>query len=146
MNAALLQSGVQQRHIHPRMAAGGDVAKPAMFTYSGIRHRLVLGTASSWTGSGQPAIAPWPPAPHCRHFPLCHLAGEALDEDRAPPAKSVHGGDRSPSCGTSAPVGVPLAKGIRPLGRQWHRPSSDTASLGTRVSREGLIMTKDASF
>ena len=38
--------------------------------------------------------------------------------------------DRSPSCGTSAPAGVPLAKGIRPLGRQCHRPSSNTASLG----------------
>src|ERR1700722_3620306 len=28
------------------------------------------------------------------------------------------------------PAGVPLAKGIRPLGRQCHRPSSNTASLG----------------
>ncbi len=56
--------------------------------------------------------------------------GEALDEDRAPQEEYVHGGDRSPSCGTSAPVGVPSAKGIRPLGRQCHRPSSNTASLG----------------
>ena len=50
-----------------------------------------------------------------------------------------HGGDRSPSCGTSAPVGVPLAKGIRPLGRQCHRPSSDTASLGDEGVKGRLV-------
>jgi hypothetical protein len=58
--------------------------------------------------------------------------GDALDEDRASQEEFVHGGDRSPSCGTSAPVGVPLAKGIRPLGRQCHRPSSFRRVAGGR--------------
>jgi hypothetical protein len=68
--------------------------------------------------------------PPGRRFPRSHLAGEALDEGRAAEEQWVHGADRSPSFGTSAPVGVPVAKGIRPLGRQCHRPSSNTASLG----------------
>src|SRR6201996_3110115 len=79
-------------------------------------------------------------------LPQGHLAGGVLDEDRAPGEEFAHGGDRSPSCGTSAPAGVPLAKGIRPLGRQCHRPSSAPRRWGTRVSRGGLSMTKDASF
>jgi hypothetical protein len=74
-----------------------------------------------------------------QHFPQCHLVGEALDEDRAPHAEYVHGGDRSPSCGASAPAGVPLAKGIRPLGRQCHRPSSNTASLGGQGVKGRLV-------
>ncbi len=67
------------------------------------------------------------------------LVGEALDEDRGPQEEFVHGGDRSPSCGTSAPAGVPLAKGIRPLGRQCHRPSSNTASLGDEGVKGRLV-------
>src|SRR5271169_6880509 len=43
------------------------------------------------------------------------LQGLALDEDRTDQGEYLHGGDRSPSCGTSAPAGVPSAKGIRPL-------------------------------
>ena len=81
----------------------------------------------------------WSSAPHCRHFPQCHLVGEALDEDRASQEEFVHGGDRSPSCGTSAPAGVPSAKGIRPLGRQCHRPSSNTASLGDEGVKGRLV-------
>ena len=72
-------------------------------------------------------------------LPQCHLVGEALDEDRASQEEFVHGGDRSPSCGTAAPAGVPLAKGIRPLGRQCHRPSSDTASLGDEGVKGRLV-------
>ena len=83
--------------------------------------------------------APGRPRLTARHFPQCHLVGEALDEDRASQEEFVHGGDRSPSCGTSAPVGVPLAKGIRPLGRQCHRPSSDTASLGDEGAKGMLV-------
>src|ERR1700683_5485831 len=45
-----------------------------------------------------------------------------------------------------APAGVPSAKGIRPLGRQCRRPSSNTASLGDEGVKEMLVMTKDASF
>ena len=72
----------------------------------------------------------WSSAPRCRYFPRGHLVGEVLDEDQRLRKSLFHGGGRSPSCGTSAPAGVPLAKGIRPLGRQCHRPSSNTASLG----------------
>jgi hypothetical protein len=88
----------------------------------------------------------WSSAPRCGTSRSVILVGEALDEGRAPQAGFVHGGDRPPSCGTSAPAGVPLAKGIRPLGPECHRPSSNTAPLGDRVSRGGLSMTKDASF
>ena len=83
--------------------------------------------------------APGRPRLTARHFPQCHLVGEALDDDRAPQEEFVHGGDRSPSCGTSAPAGVPLAKGIRPLGRQCHRPSSNTASLGDEGVKGRLV-------
>ena len=58
--------------------------------------------------------APGRPRLTARHFPQCHLVGEALDEDRAPQEEFVHGGDRSPSCGTSAPVGVPFGEGDSP--------------------------------
>jgi hypothetical protein len=37
------------------------------------------------------------------------------------------------------PAGVPLAKGIRPLGRQCHRPSSNTASLGDEGVKGRLV-------
>jgi hypothetical protein len=40
-----------------------------------------------------------------------------------------------------------LAKGICPLGRGCHRPSSNAASLGDEgVERKALSMTRDASF
>jgi hypothetical protein len=38
---------------------------------------------------------------------LLSLVGEALDEDPGTREEFVHGDDRSPSCGTSAPAGVP---------------------------------------
>jgi AcrR family transcriptional regulator len=49
----------------------------------------------------------WRPLPETGGAFLLSLVGEALDEDPGTREEFVHGGDRSPSCGTSAPAGVP---------------------------------------
>ena len=70
-------------------------------------------------------------APYCQALPAVVIPWvKRLTKPERLRKSLFHGGDRSPSCGTSAPAGVPKAKGIRPLGRQCHRPSSNTASLG----------------
>ena len=68
---------------------------------------------------------------HGQHFRGGHLAGEALDEDRAPEEESAHGGDRPPSCGTSAQPGFHWRRGFAlsvvnvtghlPAPRRWGR-------------------------
>jgi len=47
-------------------------------------------------------------------FPQCHLVGERLTKTGSLRKSLMHGGDRSPSCGTSAPAGVPLGEGDSP--------------------------------
>jgi hypothetical protein len=124
--------------VHPlwRLAAPEDLEWERVLVT--VTRRRVCGQIdsgrASWLGSRSRfggLQRSWSSAPDCRHFPQCHLVGEALDEDRAPQEEFVHGGGRSPSCRTSAPVGVLLAKGIRlsvvtvtghlPPPRRWGR-------------------------
>jgi hypothetical protein len=94
---------------------GGTLA-PALYT-------IVSSTGPLITDIAQDPLLP------LAGIPAVSSGGVALDEDRVPQGEFGHGGDRSPSCGTSAPARVSIGEGDSPS-----RSSTSQAIFQHRVA------------